>query len=864
MMLKWNEYLYSVLKQSSSIDDLSFSSYDIASPIRTPPIIKASILMLEKMIAKMGIRNIFVFPEKSQAIMLFTITKLIYNIIEGKLRSLYNPHAFCPGEKLKYGNYIVEFLGIETIDGLLYIAYRTADYKAVKAPIDGLSMFERTNTNRRLSKYDKALAPKPISQTTEKKITIDIDLFRWMEDYRTYMESSVFFVAPLANARESIEKWTLNGKRLSDLMLIGQVNHEGKIRNINSGQLSGIPAIVLASDLYSVVSASEKNHPMQSIIIDISNTSAIINQMDALDTILKLDIPIVCITSTSDSTGLQPLISRNFNIWRWDSSSIDHSLVTHMSYTLDKHLTNCMSSNIEYIRCHNTDIGIAIKCILSHRNEVPQQSPRMMKIFSHIKSISFSLIRETMPLKEYDSNHNQLVLWECVNELNKEKLYLSNDTYGDYESAIERLLLLTSQGRILDKQTALEEYLLKNKFSEACIVVSKYENTRLLRKYWQNWCIAKRLPTMIHAMTQNEYISSEINSTAITIIVGWFNKLIMQKILFSNKTAHKAIMLYECEVGWNNTCFAFWMNEMCSSQNIPAVQTAFSEPTQVVSISKFESSNMAEEDNTFNVVDELDEVDQIIRESRFRQYSKEITNRSINEISEAIPVSFVGGYISFYRTTHKIISATRIIVHDDDSIDYIYPADLKIGDFVVVREADRDIIREMADTILSKLWKSHLRELSGKWKEALQIETLFHTTEEIYSKLVSVGCTRGYQTLRGWLFDEDKIAPSNKDDLFYIAKITDNKYMLENLDKIHDAAVEVRNAHTQAGMLLSQKLRSRIASALDQYGRIDPYNIYEPIELSLEDIGNVKIIKVSDIGSLIIVDTADTNRLIEE
>ena len=64
-------------------------------------------------------------------------------------------------------------------------------------------------------------------------------------------------------------------------------------------------------------------------------------------------------------------------------------------------------------------------------------------------------------------------------------------------------------------------------------------------------------------------------------------------------------------------------------------------------------------------------------------------------------------------------------MNDADKIDAVLPEQLKMGDFVVVRETAKDLIREMADVILARSGKSGLREMAGKWKEALKIETLF-------------------------------------------------------------------------------------------------------------------------------------------
>lgn len=91
--------------------------------------------------------------------------------------------------------------------------------------------------------------------------------------------------------------------------------------------------------------------------------------------------------------------------------------------------------------------------------------------------------------------------------------------------------------------------------------------------------------------------------------------------------------------------------------------------------------------------------------------------------------------MAFYRTGHKVISATNIIMNDADKIDTVLPEQLKMGDFVVVRETAKDLIREMADVILARSGKAGLREMAGKWKEALEIETLFYSDDEIYQHL---------------------------------------------------------------------------------------------------------------------------------
>lgn len=47
---------------------------------------------------------------------------------------------------------------------------------------------------------------------------------------------------------------------------------------------------MLASDLYAIAEMAHKGHPVQSIIIDGSNASILLSQLDALDELMRLGV----------------------------------------------------------------------------------------------------------------------------------------------------------------------------------------------------------------------------------------------------------------------------------------------------------------------------------------------------------------------------------------------------------------------------------------------------------------------------------------------------------------------------------------------------------------------------------------------
>ena len=862
-MLEWHEYVEQLLRSDSAIDGISLSFGNDQNDVGIPPIIKSSILMLDKMIEHQGKYNIIVFPERVQSIFIFTLIKLLHNINQGKIEKTYNPSDFQPGEKLKLGNAVVEFLGLEERDSKPCLRIRDADLSSLSAPVEFFPFFQRTNTQRGLSKHAQFVAAKKKIESQIEYLSLGEQQITALADYKTHINSSIFYVTSIISAKEVIASCRLCKKKISDILLIGQADYTGDIQNIGAGQLSGIPSIVLAPDIYAVSAAYKKGRPIQSIIIDASDSNRIFAHMDELDDLIRSDVPITGVTDIVNSFDLRHFEMRRFNIWRWDESSITHKLYDATSLSLDRKIRNCATQKVEYLRVDGREISDTIRRLSSRRSESKESSVQMMRIFDCLSTLTFAALRETVPFGCGEVERASLRLNDAIRILETEKPFLSPGSYKDYKEIINSLTKIYSSGYQLLKQIALSKHLQSEKYNDICIIVPERSDKEHVRIYWQTWCCQRSLHIMVHVLYPAEYYSVSCTAFSATIVVGWLKRAIMRKILYSFNTQHYIVLLYDYEYRWKIYDTAKWNSALKSSNNKTIITHSFNSERLSISTNRFigapepETTDMPE-------VDELNEIELILRENKFRQYVASGGMKSAEATAEAIPVNYVGGFLAFYRIGHKVISATKVITQDAEKIETILPDKLQVGDFVVVREADRDLIKEMADIMLSNSGKQGLRELATKWKEALEIEQLFSTPREIYQKLKDAGCTKGYQAVRDWLMDDDVIAPQQKQDLQYIAAITENNVVNERLDQIFDAAREVRSAHVQAGRVLSAQLRSRIVEVLESHSDIDSFNIWEPIEMTVEGIGSAKILKIIDVGSRIIVDVKDTNRLIEE
>lgn len=860
-MIGWKEYVDQLLKKDCAFEGMDISFAQEKKSICVPPVVKASILILDKMVEKQGKYNLFVFPERTQSIFLFALMKVIHNISEGRIEKGYDPASFSAGDKLKFGNAIFEFMYATRKGEKDFIKIRFSDM-TYEAPVSMCPLFQKVDTKRRLSGYDKFVAAKNKVNLATQELSKSDKVLKVLSDYRTHLESSIVYVTTLSHTRELMDDCRINKHELKDLLVIGQTDYTGKVQNITAGQLQGnAPAMVLAADLYNAVSVQE-NCPVQSVIIDGSNMNSIANQIDALDDLIREGIPVVCVTDTVNSFDLEAFSVRGFNIWRWDADSLTPALCTGNT-EIESKAKRCVKHRIEYVHASGPEVSAAMKLLAKHRNATQEQSPRMMKLFERLYSLVFSVLRETIPFSSADVENGKRILEGCVEDLELEKEYVSEEIRTDYLLAIDQLRKIYTLGFKLMKNDALGYTLRNCDAQNVCLIVPERVDQNKVQTYWRRWCLQHSIKARITVLHPTAYYAANSERYDLAIVVGWLRRAIMRKILYSYNSEEYSVLLYNHERHWQKHDARKWTMALKSKSNRAIIDRAFD--SFRIDYSESEDSGVDQENsNVAEITDELEEVEQILTANKYRRYDASGKARAGLETVEAVPVNFVGGYLAFYRQGHKLVSATNIILNNAENIKNILPAELKVGDFIVVREADKDLIREMADIHLESNGKQGLREMATKWKEPLAIEQLFCSQEEIIRKLTDAGCTRGGTTILRWMNEEDLISPQKREDLEYIALVTESAVLEELLDKVYEAGKEVKAAHSHAGKQLSVMLQKRIAKDLGQYGEIDPFNIWEPLELSIEGIGPVKVLKVIDVGSPVLVDVSDTNRLIDE
>lgn len=861
-MIAWDDYLKKLVSEPDEMDGITLSFNGGDTNISVPAIVKSSILMLDKMVQHQGKRHVIVFPEREQTALIFSLISAIHNIETGKIEKRYLVENFVPGDKLKIGNAVVQFLGVSEMYDKKYMHIHMSDTDKYSFPVETAPVFQKTDTKRPLSSWKKFYKERKALEKNNQIISESGSYLSRLIQYKTHMSASVYYVSAVSGVKEQLIDMRFCNEKLSHYILLGQTNYEGNITNLGTGQMAGIPAVVFSSDLYAVSAAVENGNPIQSLIVDISNMNQILSQLDALDEILTTGIPVIFVTDTANSFDLGELLSRKFNVWRWDKSSITKDLYSTQKTETEITIEHCAKQRLHYIKVAGNEISESARILAKYRRRTQEQSVQIMDMYGKLSNISFNILRETVPISDGEAQNVDQILDECQNLLDHERDYLSSEEYSDYGKVIENYRRIFEYGYKINKHNALRDTITEHRGKRICLVIPEKGNKEKTEKFWKNEIEDKN--TILEILYPSECYAASNIKYDVTIIVGWLKRAIMRKLIFSYRTLSYVVLLYDYENRWKNHDAKNWKAALKDSDNKITIENSFSSSDIVVS----SSSYRVEDDEIIPVEetatdDELEEIDSILRENKFRRYVKS-GQRSESEIVDAVPVNFVGGYIAFYQTGHEVVTATNIIIQESEKIDTLTPDKLRNGDFVIVRETDKDIIREMADLILQKSGKIELRELAGKWKEVIKIELLFTTPKQFYESLVAVGFTKGYPTVKRWIENDGVIAPGQIEDLEYIAKVTQNQVLSELMEEIFEAARIVRAAHIQAGRTLSDMLKVKLAEELKKYGKIDPFNFWEPIEINVEGIGTVKILKIIDIGSMVQVDSSDTNRLIEE
>lgn len=855
--MNWEEYIKEVLSEEKYLDDIHLAID--GNDIEIPDLIKASVYLLEKILANQGRCNVFVFPDGVVTPYIFMLSKLIYNIGIGKISSDYDVEKFQSGQKLKFGSCITEFVKLDYEPSFneeaIFLKFSNC---TCICPKQFAPYFQTVSTKRRLSKYSVFKKEKERIESEEKDHN---QIINSLYDMKTHMMESLIYISSLSKSIEFTKEIKIDNKDISDYFFISQTDYSGTLQTVK-GLYSGTPALIFSSNIAYANAAIRNGASVQSFIINLIDND-INSQLPELDELIDTKVPVLCVTDTSHSFDLDELHRRGFNFWRWDEHTITDQMCSG-SDEISKKAAHCKHQEITYNEICDKRVSDAFNALYGYRHSIENESAIINTVYNRLFELSCSFLRRITKLDSSERMAYMVSVCECENILEKEQPFLDSTLYDDFRKSIE-LIKSIIDSDTNEKIISIEKTILSKKIEKVCLICSNNDDVIRVKDEWKQRLSSHGYVCSLLVMTIKEFLKNPPDNCFDVFLSGWFGSRTVRLVLYGYESSKIHVFLYECENRWKRAHLRSWERTLNNTENNEIVKKSFNrkQDDREIVLSNSESLDKITR-NDEEIVEEQDDLDLVIQENKYRQYVSRGDKNGGVEV-EACPVSFAGGEFALFTRGHKSLTVTKIIHQSSNKIEEKETEELQVGDFIVVREASKDIIREVADKVLEASGQKDIRDRVLVWKEALRIETAFSSINDIYKKLQECGCTRGLMTVKNWINSDDIIIPQSKEDLLHIARATNDEVLLNKLDEVFDDGTFIKRAHIKAGNILSTRLSESIASVLMKDKLFDPYNVWDPIELNIEEIGLVRVYKIIDVSTKwIVVNSFDTNHLMNE
>lgn len=853
-MGEWESLLFEILKnEKNKYVEYSLYIKEENEILSMPRIVQATLLLLDKQFEKQDSKTYIVFPENMFLSYFFVLTKTIDEINNKRFNQVYDLSEFKIGDKVKILNYVVIYNGIEIRNKMEYLKIKFSDSDYL-CPIKIAPILQKIDTNRALSKQ-KNFQNDVSENNRVNSFSKELSLCQKLENSITHIKSSIIYVTHINKTKGFLVDTYINDKPILDIMLVGQINPSNEINIINPNQITGVPPILLASDLFQAVDALSLVNDVKAIYIDIKSYSSFSNQIHLLDELKRKRIPLIIFSDFENLVSNNDLMKRDFKVWKWTSNNISQILI-NKNNRIDKKLVDFRNKKFSKLVFINEKITFAFSNLRELRLKQDELNANTNEIIEVLYTILIRCVRAIYPISKNAEAEYLDQLENCNKSLNKEKRFLDDTVSKEILDIIDSLKEIINSNCKLEKINYVKDVILKNEYNQITIVIDNRDNKRIISNYLNYICFENSLKTIINVEYVYEFIKNINQKSEISFICSWFNQRIMNSIYFNFTSSNTIVLLYDYERKWADY-----------HHNLLKSRVEHSNNSELLNQNSMELNYIHRTDNDISskaLIDNIEEIELKINTYRKSEYIKIAHQGTGNDLVDVYPIEFDNNYIMFSKSTHEFIIATKILIGESDEIDLKKSEDLEIGDFVVIRESERSIIKELADNILKESKLIESRQLSSIWKESLRILALTKSYIEIKKEFDKVGCNRSLITIKEWITNDERIMPSSKDDLVSIAKVTEDIILSELVDKVYIAGKNVRNAHMKAGTILSKQLKHEIVKLLESNYEIDPYSNDFEYNLTIEGIGKAKLIKIQDIGLLMKVDSSLVNKLISK
>lgn len=672
------------------------------------------------------------------------------------------------------------------------------------------------------------------------------------------ISKQVIVVMPTTLAADFCNKTLLYGQPIKDVVPIGQISADGESTEQWSARFgTQTPVLLFASDLDIACSyAQDHREEIEHIIVDVTGRNR--EKHSSIKRLNRLQIPCLLIVSERIENEIELAKHNDLSVWEWEAKDLEALVWPEPSDVM--HAGNIAKFESR-VRATSTACPIVekisfpivsetYKSFCSLRRLAKRRGANGLPELDTIVAEAFFGVTHLMRCATTLGEGSPVVVG--VNDrLQKINTSIASSNYLSENERAAAVLVAACMEDFLKqllkhnpKADALSSILLRYPLADIMC-----PDARLLTDLQ---VAVKSMPNRVFAsLASDETLSNGL------IVTGWFKQSRMSSILSPPIADPMVLLLYDVECRWHQQ-FSEQRHTMRQSRTSLKGRSAI-----------FPSMNGWKQpsppDGLHEEVDfELDDFKQVQTEidDGFRtRILDQVRSGASDADVKARMIVFAGGFFGLFTDNYKLNVVTHLldgsVAGDDEkaSVKLAAAKELVLGDQVVFRPKSRDLIREVADTLL----KPGQRETAGLWQIALRSYMKEHglSDEMVCQRLQAAGCKAGDPAIRNWINYDGMIAPQQYEtDVRVIAKVTGDAELSSSIDAVIDAIKHVRSAHQQlAPRVIAKQVRNSAAKIVRD----------EQADQSMVHLDNdlVLVRVVENASELLPIKYTSANRLIE-
>lgn len=631
----------------------------------------------------------------------------------------------------------------------------------------------------------------------------------------------ILVVTPVAMAYEMARHIHLYGHSLPNVIPMGHMTMEGTIESWSTrfGMLS--PLLIFASDLDLACAYAEEEPTRNSlVVVDASGRNA--KKIASLRQLQQLKLRVLVTLPQRGTAELSVTEDGSVDLWEWDPDDFSALLWPQQTpagdrsgpiarYESGMQQQSVCVPDVKSISCPAADNAFEavklLKRLAMQRGE--DHLTELDEIVATAARAMFRLLRSATPLRDESAFSIDIVQSITrLSEIRGKSLYLS----AEERQAASRVELLLR--RFYDE--------LKENNPKAAVVRDALNGQQHLTLICPD---PRMLPELVTAYGDErvrilrDHSDSEEEDLGGAIIAGWFGRERMAKFLIPPVAQPLILVLYDLETEWNKLfhrgCNQSRKNRSGYSSRARIFPTVrgWKEP----SIGPAEDKGV-EHDSSLQ---EMEAIREYVRNAyRQRVYSAAKSDGIEVEVPTRL-VLFEGDAYAFLREQYKATVVTHLVdatvesaMEEPVDVKRRTVSKLKLGDALLFHQkSDRDVIRAVADRELG----TGVRDAASLWRIALvnYAKQAGLTPTQLWERLKNGGCPLKYHTIKGWLEDDDMIAPRQYErDVRVVASVTADPQLNSRLDHVLVAIGEVFSAHQRASHMIAQQVLHRAVQIL--------------------------------------------------